>query len=342
MTRVLIVDDDKFARIGLRSIIPWEEYGMEVVGEAANGKRALEFMRSVPVDLVFADIAMPILDGIGLIEQAQREFPDVRFVVLSFHEDFEYLQKALRLGVLDYISKEKMELENYREVMLRIKNRLQEEQADSARDAQQLEECLAGVLWLYDNTQMDLVCGELDRAELSLRTLERKISAVIARIVSDTGVELGEVPQLHDVESAKRFLLDCRALYIRRVQAQNDSVYARLMLAAQYVWENSAAQFTANDAASRIGYSRSYFSISFKKVLGVTFNAFLRRERIRSAKKLLRETKLPQGEISRRVGYEDVKNFKTVFGELAGCSPVEYRAKCSQNTEHLPDSSTIV
>ena len=67
MINVLIVDDDRFARMGLISMIPWEDYGMKIVGEAANGRRALEFMRQNKVNLMFVDIAMPIMDGMQLI-----------------------------------------------------------------------------------------------------------------------------------------------------------------------------------------------------------------------------------------------------------------------------------
>ena len=90
MINVLIVDDDRFARMGLISMIPWEEYGMKIVGEAANGRRALEFMRQNKVNLMFVDIAMPIMDGMQLIRQVKEEFKDVHFVVLSFHEEFEF------------------------------------------------------------------------------------------------------------------------------------------------------------------------------------------------------------------------------------------------------------
>lgn len=62
---VLIVDDDKLARKGLVAIIDWEKYGFEVVGDVQNGRKALEFLRNHPVDIVFTDIDMPEIDGLG-------------------------------------------------------------------------------------------------------------------------------------------------------------------------------------------------------------------------------------------------------------------------------------
>ena len=61
--KVLIVDDDKLARKGLVAIMDWEKYGFEVVGDVQNGRKALEFLRNHPVDIVFTDIDMPEIDG---------------------------------------------------------------------------------------------------------------------------------------------------------------------------------------------------------------------------------------------------------------------------------------
>ncbi len=58
---VLIVDDDKLARKGLIAVIDWEQYGLCVVGDVQNGKKALEFLENHPVDLVFTDIDMPAI-----------------------------------------------------------------------------------------------------------------------------------------------------------------------------------------------------------------------------------------------------------------------------------------
>jgi len=67
--RVLVVDDDKLARKGLISIMNWEKYGFEVVGDVQNGSKALEFLKDNMVDVVFTDIDMPEIDGIELMAE---------------------------------------------------------------------------------------------------------------------------------------------------------------------------------------------------------------------------------------------------------------------------------
>lgn len=81
MIHVLIVDDDKLVRKGLMSFLPWESFGMRVVGEAANGEKALDFLKANRVDLLMTDLAMPVMSGIELIKgcaQAISEYRDRR------------------------------------------------------------------------------------------------------------------------------------------------------------------------------------------------------------------------------------------------------------------------
>ena len=76
MYQVLVIDDDKLARKGLISLIPWEKYGMEVAGDVANGALALQFIETHPVDLAVVDLTMPVLSGLEFIcECRAREIP---------------------------------------------------------------------------------------------------------------------------------------------------------------------------------------------------------------------------------------------------------------------------
>lgn len=109
MYQVLVIDDDKLARKGLISLIPWEKYGMEVAGDVANGALALQFIETHPVDLAVVDLTMPVLSGLEFICECRAREISMDYIVLSAHEDFTYVQKALRLGVIDYISKLQLE-----------------------------------------------------------------------------------------------------------------------------------------------------------------------------------------------------------------------------------------
>ncbi|MBD3921782.1 response regulator transcription factor [Paenibacillus sp. PR3] len=106
MRKVILVDDEMFARKGLVGLIPWENYGFEVVGEAEDGEEALALIEQTEPDLVITDIRMPVLDGLELIQAVQaRQGKAIRFIIISGYGDFKYAQQAVRYGVQDYLLK---------------------------------------------------------------------------------------------------------------------------------------------------------------------------------------------------------------------------------------------
>lgn len=129
MIDVLIVDDDNLVRRGLMSAMPWGAFGMRVVGEAGNGEKALEFLASSRVELVMTDLAMPVMSGIELLRIVRERYPDVAVAVLTLHQDFEYIQEALRLGAIDYIAKVQLEKDQFAEVLGRIHTRIMAERS---------------------------------------------------------------------------------------------------------------------------------------------------------------------------------------------------------------------
>lgn len=102
MYRVLIVDDEAHARTMVESLVPWDEYGLELVGMAANGAEALEKLDALHPDLVITDIQMPHMDGIELIRRTDRR---AKFIVMSGYNDFEYVRASMKLGALNYLLK---------------------------------------------------------------------------------------------------------------------------------------------------------------------------------------------------------------------------------------------
>lgn len=105
MIRILIVDDEILVRLSLKTLIPWQEHGFEVIGEAENGVEALAMLERSPCDIVLMDIRMPEMDGIVLMSTITKQWPHIRCIILSNYNDFDYVQKALQLGAVDYMLK---------------------------------------------------------------------------------------------------------------------------------------------------------------------------------------------------------------------------------------------
>lgn len=106
MYTVLIVEDEMPSRNILNLIADWDEIGFKVIGEADNGQEALKFYEKNKPDVIITDIQMPVMDGIELIENIVKKCPEQIFVILSCHESFAYAQKAIKLGVSDYLIKD--------------------------------------------------------------------------------------------------------------------------------------------------------------------------------------------------------------------------------------------
>jgi len=134
MIKVLVVDDDHLVRRGFISMMPWNPHGMEVVGEASNGLKALEFLQEHSVDLLIVDLLMPMMSGMELMREVRKLYPSLHIVVLTFHQEFEYIQEALRLGAVDYITKLELENERMDSVLERISQRIADQTSPSIAD----------------------------------------------------------------------------------------------------------------------------------------------------------------------------------------------------------------
>lgn len=105
MYKLMIVEDELLMRVGIRSMLNWEEYNFYVAGEAGNGKEALELALEVTPDLIITDIKMPIMDGLELIQEASCLLKSCKYVILSNFDEFHYAKEALKLGAVDYLIK---------------------------------------------------------------------------------------------------------------------------------------------------------------------------------------------------------------------------------------------
>lgn len=105
MYGALVVDDEKYIRRSIINRIHWKECGVEVVGEAADGREAFDMIALNQPDIVITDIRMPGTDGLRLSEKIAAEYPHIRIIIISAYNDFDYARKAIRYGVREYLLK---------------------------------------------------------------------------------------------------------------------------------------------------------------------------------------------------------------------------------------------
>lgn len=123
--KVLIVDDEVPVRREMAAY-PWESYGCCWVGEAKNGKEALQLCSDLKPDIVICDISMPVMNGLELAETLQTLYPAVQVIILTGHENFDYVKTALRLNVVDYVVKFEMNEESIGAVIEKARKKMTE------------------------------------------------------------------------------------------------------------------------------------------------------------------------------------------------------------------------
>lgn len=167
MYKVLIADDEDIIRRGLARFVE-QDSEFRVVAQAEDGVTALEAVRKERPDLALIDINMPFLDGLKLTEQILQAHPDMIVVIITGYDNFQFVQKALRLGVFDYILKPVKEHEFF-PLLERVKEKMAERRSnqkylDWARE--QLERCRSAIVEKFMNRW---IYGHLDEVEFQER-----------------------------------------------------------------------------------------------------------------------------------------------------------------------------
>lgn len=103
MKKILIVDDAPIMRLMIKDIL--EANGFEILGEAENGKQAVEMCEALKPNVVTLDIVMPEMDGIETLRNIKEKYKDIKVVMVTAIDQKKYLLEAIRLGASDYIVK---------------------------------------------------------------------------------------------------------------------------------------------------------------------------------------------------------------------------------------------
>lgn len=166
---VLVVDDEEEIREGIIRKIDWERYGFRIVGSAGNGSDALEIAENLQPDVVMTDIMMPFMDGLELGERIIRMNPEVKLLVFSGADEFEYAQKALRIQAVEYILKP-IDAKELGETLTKIKETLDKEY-EAKRNLETLREhYMESIPVIREQTMVALIEGRIAREQLEKKS----------------------------------------------------------------------------------------------------------------------------------------------------------------------------
>lgn len=125
MVKVYLVEDEIIIRQSIKNSIDWEKEGYEFVGDASDGELALPVILKEKPDILITDIRMPFMDGLELSRMVKAELPDIKIVILSGYDDFEYAKQAIKIGVAEYLLKpvsSAVLLEHLSEIAEKVRN----------------------------------------------------------------------------------------------------------------------------------------------------------------------------------------------------------------------------
>lgn len=138
MYKVLVVDDEQIVLDAVRFIVSKREDNLVVCGTAGSGREAIELTKKLMPDIIIMDIRMPGINGIDAIKEIKHTYPDMKFIIISAYEQFEFAKQAVQLGVKEYILKP-INRHKLNQILDQLIDELEMEQVEKARDLETME-----------------------------------------------------------------------------------------------------------------------------------------------------------------------------------------------------------
>jgi two-component system response regulator YesN len=163
--KVFFVEDEVVTREGIRDNVDWRANGFELCGEASDGEMALPLLRTAQPDVLITDIKMPFMDGLQLSKIIRERMPWVKIIILSGHDEFEYAQQAIKLGVTDYLLKP-ITVQNLQTALQKLTVQLNRERDEHANLKKLQEQVDENRITLRERLLFKLIVGAVSPAEV--------------------------------------------------------------------------------------------------------------------------------------------------------------------------------
>lgn len=242
MYSIMIVEDEYLVRQGIASLVDYEQFGMQVIAQAENGREAWQKFQENPADILLTDINMPQMNGLELAKLVRDQVPTCHIVFLTGYDDFDYARTAIKLGADDYLLKP-FSKDDVEEMLAKVQTKL-----DKERKKAQIQN-------LVDQGQRseleEAIHARLADSELSLKNL---------------ALQLGFSPSYLSVLIKKELGLPFQDYLIQERMKK-----AKLLLLT--------TDLKIYEIAEQVGFEdMNYFSQRFKQVVGLTPRQFKKGE----------------------------------------------------------------
>lgn len=319
--RVMLVDDERLITEGLKKMIDWDGLGLELAGEARNGRDALTLLRGTPCDILITDLKMPVMGGLELAAEAKREYPMIEVLVLTGFDDFEYMRTSIRTGVSDYLLKpvKKTDLEHTLRALT----------ANAARRAPEYpfaeEAKLRRLVLGGDVDGACVLIRELFARWKASRLPEEWVLSVAPKLMLGVAAQTPASPAAQPRTAAEAEEQLYSAVRAAARARGGDGAESSVEKIRRFIEEHYRENVTLRMISDALYFNPSYISRLFKAETGQNYVDFLYEVRIRHAKKLLAETDMSIQQITEAVGFSNAKYFSRSFKLCTGMQPTQYR-----------------
>lgn len=352
MSTLLIVDDESWTRETVKALIDLDSLEITQLVEATNGEEAIEIIKALRPDFVMTDMKMPGIDGIGLLEVLEKEYPDIPVIVLSGYQDFVYTRQAIKSRVIEYLPKpvDETELNKALEKAVFEKRKMEQQKIgyqlftvtrpEIEALLQPFRRTIAFSLKELNISQfsksIDQFLGKLDEGL-------KQDASFIFHLHQDFLLLLEEALKEHKL-SVEDIGLDRKQLSYKQNRTIEDEMLNQLKIGEQVILKieeiskqktkinlddikqyidvhSTSANMSLEMIAKKYFVSKEYLTTAFKKRFGCNITEYIISSRMEKAKELILSTTLQYKSIAEMIGYEDVSYFYRVFKKYYGTSP---------------------
>ncbi|MDQ0459835.1 response regulator transcription factor [Clostridium sardiniense] len=333
MINVILADDESLEIEALKIIINKKFNNARVVGVANSGEEALSLTEKLNPDVIFISVSIPGINGFDVAKIIKKKYPDKKIVLMSIYDDFEFVKKALKIKVDDYILKP-IRAEKIVEVLDEFintdkgycinknKNNFLEglREGDYKKSKDNLGELIINLKELSMCVAKDYYEQILCDINDAVTFRNNKINKAI-----EYKNTLRSCTSINDIENNLITILD--DLFDILINEEDGSSDYELKYILNYIEKNFRSNIMLQDVANHIKVSTPYLSKTFKKHMGTNFNRYVTNRRIEEAKHMLSNTNISISELTFNIGYNEPNYFCKVFKKIEGMTPLEYREK---------------
>ncbi len=344
MVNIIIADDDISSCRMIAKLLKNEVEEIENVYTAKNGEEVMALIKEHDIDIVISDVRMPVMDGIEMARQIREGSSNICIILISAYTEFEYAREAIRYGVSDYIIKpiDREELERLKKIIY-----MYSEKAEDNRNFQ---------LFLHENNfrrdvknalknhDIDYIYGILDEIdminvnfvlvkELVFSVIEGLFDyieeldfAAIGHSKENTIKKVASLKNADDCILVVGELINDFTQFEQKPTLPDAAEAVKKILDAEY--DNK--HLNVNEIADKLGISRVYLGVLFKKEYNISIKDYMLLKRMDYACRLLKTTNHSITKIAEMLGYTDATGFRKIFKKHTGMLPNQYREELSE------------